>query len=102
MGESKFSFSMADMRKETKNLEIKNAGIFSNIPARQLKPVKKEIVGPFMQIWNHEIFDNQNFPSKLKFPDISPIFKKLECILKENNRPVSVLPVVSKIFERVM
>ena len=83
--ESKFSFSkitVADIRKEIKNLDIKKAGTFSNIPAKQLKLVKEEIVGPLMQIWNHEIIDNQNFPSKLKFADISPIFKKLECILK--------------------
>ena len=28
--------------------------------------------------------------------------KKLEAVLKENYRPVSLLPVVSKIFERLM
>ena len=54
-----------------------------------------------MQIWNREMIDNQNFPSTLKFADISPNFKKFGCILKENYRPVSVLSVVSKIFERI-
>ena len=34
--------------------------------------------------------------------DITPVFKKNNLLEKENYRPVSVLPVVSKIFERIM
>ena len=49
-----------------------------------------------------EIVGKRKFPSELKLADVSPIFKKLEAIHKENYRPVSVLPVVSKIFERIM
>jgi hypothetical protein len=45
---------------------------------------------------------NKKFPSKLKLADITPLFKKLENIFKENYRPVSLLPVVSKIFERII
>ena len=55
-----------------------------------------------MEIWNHEIIDDKKFPSRLKYADITPIFKKLERIFRENYRPVSILPVVSKIFERIM
>ena len=55
-----------------------------------------------MQIWNNEIVDNMKFPTKLKYADITPIFKKLECIMVNNYRPVSILPVVSNIFERIM
>ena len=55
-----------------------------------------------MQIWNNEIVDYMKFPTKLKYADISLIFKKLECIIVNNYRPVSILPVVSKIFERIM
>ena len=45
---------------------------------------------------------NKKFPSRLKLADITPLFKKLETVLKENYRPVSLLPVVSKKFERIM
>ena len=55
-----------------------------------------------MEIWNEEVIQNKKFPAKLKFADISPIFKKLESIFVKNYRPVSVLPVVSKLFERLM
>ena len=42
------------------------------------------------------------FPSKLKYTDLTPIFKKLGCVIKENYTPITILPVVSKIIERIM
>ena len=42
------------------------------------------------------------FPDPLKLADISPIYKKDDATNKENYRPVSILPSVSKIFERNM
>ena len=44
----------------------------------------------------------QNFPQNLKLADITPVYKKKDPILAENYRPVSVLPSVSKIFERII
>ena len=73
-----------------------------NIPVKKLKEVKDVIAEPLMQIWNKEVIQNKKFPNELKLADISPLHKKLENIYKENYRPVSLLPVVSKIFERLM
>ena len=42
------------------------------------------------------------FPEELKLAEVSPIFKKKDDLDKENYRPVSVLPHVSKVFERIM
>ena len=51
-----------------------------------------------------KLFNNttliSNFPDKLKAADVSPIFKKDDPQKSKNYRPVSVLPVVSKVFER--
>ncbi len=38
------------------------------------------------------------FPASLKRAEVTPIHKK-NVMLKENYRPVSVLPALSKIFE---
>ena len=104
--EAKFSFSkvtISDIEIEIRHLNIKKASTFLNISAKQLKQVEEVIVEPLMQIWNKEIIENKKFPSKLKYADITPIFKKLECISKENYRLVSLLlPVESKVFERIM
>ena len=42
------------------------------------------------------------FPDKLKLADITPIFKKDDRTDMNKYRPVSVLPAVSKVFERIM
>ena len=103
--ENKFSFSKVgtgDIELEVKSLKTKKASTFMNIPSKQLKQVADVIVEPLMQIWNNEIVDCGKFPNTLKCADIAPIFKRLESILVKNYRPVSILSVVSKIFEKIM
>ena len=39
------------------------------------------------------------FPDKLKQLEVIPVYKKLE---NENYRPVSLLPHISKVFERII
>ena len=43
-----------------------------------------------------------NFPSCLMLADITPLHKKGRKDNKENYRPVSILPTLSKIFERIL
>ena len=57
---------------------------------------------PYLQKLFNEILRTGNFPDKLNLADITLVFKKNIPLDKENYRPVSVLPVVSKIFERIM
>ena len=73
-----------------------------SIPAKHLKQAVNIISEPLMVVWNAEIVKNKKFPKELKLADVSPIFKKLETILVKNYRPVSILHVISKIFERIM
>ena len=42
------------------------------------------------------------FPGELKLTEASPIFKEKNDLEKESYRAVSVLPHVSKFFERIM
>ena len=46
--------------------------------------------------------DKCNFPSKLKAGDISSIHSKEDIHVKKNYRPITVLPPVSKVYERLM
>ena len=43
-----------------------------------------------------------NFPDNLKLTDITPVFKKKTPLHKVNYRPVSILPSISKVFEKLM
>ena len=42
------------------------------------------------------------FPATFKFPDATPLFKQGTRNLKDNYRPISILPIISKIFERLI
>ena len=45
---------------------------------------------------------NSNFPNSLKLADVAPVYKKDDRTKKDKYRPVSILPPVSKIFEKNM
>ena len=52
----------------------------------------------------NKAFENneKKFSDTLKLSDIVPVFKKLDPIDKTNFRPVSLLPLFSKVFEKIM
>ena len=103
--DEKFSFWSVDaeeMTDEICKLNEKKAGTFMNIPVKILKEAVDIVAEPLSQIWKMEIIEGKKFASQLKLGDITPLHKKLENILKENYRPVSLLPVISKLFEKLM
>ena len=51
---------------------------------------------------NDAIVGENIFPDSLKFADITPVDKKDEKTNKESYRPVSVLPLISNVFERII
>ena len=59
------------------------------------------INGHFSKIYNDSINSNQ-FPSSLKTADVTPVHKEKETTLKKNYRPISILPVLSKLYENIM
>ena len=44
----------------------------------------------------------QYYPTSLKLADVTPVHKKDEKTLAKNDRPISLIPVASKLFERNM
>ena len=50
----------------------------------------------------NDCVDRGDFPSILKIANITPVFKKGDRDVKDNYRPVSILPVISKIFEKLL
>ena len=53
-------------------------------------------------IWNIDIIIQKSFPNNFKVADVTHVFKKEDASLLKNYRPVSVLPIASKIYERIM
>ena len=50
----------------------------------------------------NEAIKNNKFPNSLKLSDITPVYKKLDPSGKANYRPVSVLPLLLKVFEKII
>ena len=100
----KFTFSMSNVDDITlimKNLNINKPTTFNNIPAKAIV-LTSDISAPIIsKIYNDSILSH-DFPGPLKKADISPVYKKNELTEKGNYRPVSILPSISKIFERNM
>jgi len=60
------------------------------------------LISPIVsQLFNLSVIQGV-FPSSLKIARITPIFKAGNARLVENYRPISTLPVLSKIFEKLM
>jgi len=66
-----------------------------------IKAVSSAIVKPLLHILNLS-FQQGVVPTELKSAYITPLFKGGDPMVIKNYRPVSVLPVFSKIFERLM
>ena len=69
-------------------------------------PIKilKESTFCFVGLTNciNESLTNSKFPDTLKLSDITPVVKKLDPSDKANYRPVSILPLLLNVFEKIM
>ena len=93
--------SLEEMETEVKRLNPKKATTFKNIPPKILKNNSDICSEPLQEIFNNCI-GNSNFPDELKCADVSSLHKQKESTVKKNYRPISVLPTVSKVFERLL
>ena len=82
-------------------LKPKTSRGFDHLSNKLLKFIKMELLNPLVLIINQSI-DSGVFPTKLKLAKVVPVFKKNDETLFENYRPISVLPSISKIFERIL
>ena len=100
----KFSFatvSLADIEKEIMGLDGKKASMSSNIPPKFLKENCIICSQPLTTIINNGI-SNSFFDGGLKLADLIPVHKVDDTTNKKNYRNISLLPVVSKIFEKLL
>ena len=89
------------MEKEIKNLNVKNATTHKNIPPKVLKTSAMITAETLEQLFNQALRTGE-FPSNLKNADVTHVFKKNNPLSNENYRPVSVLPIILKVFEKLM
>ena len=82
-------------------LKSKNSSRKDEISNKLLKSIKDEIAKPLTIIINQSLRTGI-FPDALKIAKVKPLYKKGDNFCLNNYRPISLLPTISKIFERVM
>ena len=78
----------------------KSAGI-DNISGRFIKDAAPTLVKPVTQLCNLSI-RLSSFPTRCKIAKLKPIYKKGSKNDPQNYRPISLLPLISKVFEKVI
>ena len=100
----KFQFidtTSEDIKNEILQLDPTKASIGNDIPYTILKKSSEVVSGYLADIYNNCKYDTK-YPLSLKIADVIPMHKKEERTLLKNYRPVSLIPIVSKLFERNM
>ena len=72
-----------------------------DLPTQILKSTSDLAFSAVTKLAN-EMVQQHMFPDKLKLADVSPVFKSGDTTAKNNYRPISVLPALSKVFERLL
>ena len=83
------------------NISTRKAVVPNSIPNLILKEFKDILKTPITIIINISFLTGK-FPKQCKTANITPIFKKGNKLDSSNYRPISLLPNISKILEKVM
>ena len=93
--------AVEDVAVQIRKLNTNKASPVNSIPARILKE-NSDVFSVAIQNMFNSGLSKGTFPKELKAGDISSLFKKEDAFTKKNYRPITVLPSVSKIYERLM
>ena len=100
----RFSFSEVSLQQvalQLARLDPKKSSPIGAIPAKILKEYPDIFAQNLCSLFNQSV-THSTFPLELKAGEITSLFKKDDASLKKNFRPITVLPAVSKVFERLM
>ena len=95
------SFEKEDVLKIMRNLNVNKAHGHDNISIRMLKICDSEVVEPLSLTYKNCI-DSGISPDTWKRSHSIPTYEKNDKRIINNYRPVSLLPICGKIFERVI
>ena len=89
------------VEKQILKLDKTKASRKADIPTRIIK-ANIDIFADILCTSINSAIKSLSFPSSLKLAGVTPMHKKGRKDMKENFRPVSILPTLSKIFEKCM
>ncbi|XP_057305630.1 uncharacterized protein LOC130646135 [Hydractinia symbiolongicarpus] len=93
--------SKSFVEKELKNLKRHKATGIDNLPPAVMKDSANEISQPLCFIINLSL-STADVPTEWKHPTVTPIHKSGPSTKVDNYRPISILPIASRILERAV
>ena len=101
MNNLKFSFCFTEqVLDEVNKLNLKRSSQTTDIPVPIIKD-NKDIIALFIYHNFNNSLSSSSFPTDLKYADLRPAFKKDNITDKEKYRSISILPNISKVYERL-
>ena len=82
-------------------LNSKKSSTYGAIPASILKQTIEVHLKYLTNTINHSLKEF-TFPDELKQSKVITVYKKLDLLQRDNSRPVTLLPHISKVFETVI
>lgn len=92
--------SIEEVENVISSLKYKNSSGYDEIPIKVIKSAKGHLSRILCHLINSS-FISGIFPKQLKISKVIPIYKKNDDKSMSNYRPISLLPVVSKIYEKI-
>ena len=93
--------TLEEFEKTYKSVNSNKAAEYDDIDSNVIIKVYDEISYPLFMIF-HSPFSEGIFPEQLKTEKVSPNFKVGNVEEVGNSRPISILPIFSKVSERIM
>ena len=95
------NITIEDLKNSFSELKLNKAPGYDDVTSNVVVSVADEILLPLYHCIKLS-FEMDIFPNKLKVAKISPVFKKDDQCNLSNYRPISILTVFSKIYEKLM
>ena len=83
------------------SLKTKTSSGIDNISSKLLKEIRATIIVPLVTIINKSLTEGI-VPDQMKLAKVIPVFKAKDKQMFNNYRPISLLPCISKILEKVI
>lgn len=90
-----------DVTNAIKSLKKSNCHDIYDINTKMVQN-SSEIITPLLTVLINKCITEGSFPDPLKIAKVVPIFKRGNPELPENYRPISILPIMSKVVESVL